>query len=96
MPKDSTTNHPSHAPELKKLNRIAGQVEGIKKMIENRRYCVDILTQIRAARAALKSVETNVLERHIGMCVAESFANPKTSAAKIDELKKLLKKFDGG
>ncbi|MRN79977.1 metal-sensitive transcriptional regulator, partial [Brucella sp. 10RB9210] len=49
--------HPCHSKHLSKLNRVAGQVEAIKKMINENRYCVDIMTQIKAARSALKAVE---------------------------------------
>jgi CsoR family transcriptional regulator, copper-sensing transcriptional repressor len=85
-----------HDPELGKLNRIAGQVEGVKKMIAERRYCPDILTQLRAIRAAIRSVEANVLETHLKSCVAESLAsgNVEDAHRKIDELKDLFKRFD--
>lgn len=90
------TKHPCHHDELKKLNRIAGQVEGIKKMIEDHRYCPDILTQLRAVRSALRSVEANVLETHLQHCVADAMmsGNEKDTAEKIAELKDLFKRFD--
>ncbi len=94
MPKDVAAKHPCHHAELKKLNRIAGQVEGIKKMIEEHRYCVDILTQMRAARAALRAVEANILETHLKTCVTESFISGKDRDAKIGEIKDLFKRFD--
>ncbi len=94
MPKDVATKHPCHHAEIKKLNRIAGQVEGIKKMIEDHRYCVDILTQMRAVRAALRGVEANILETHMKTCVAESFISGKSKDAKIAEIKDLFKRFD--
>lgn len=86
--------HPNHEEEIKRLNRISGQIEGIKKMIEEQRYCVDILTQLKAVRSAARSVECNILERHLHSCVRSSFAakNEKDSKAKIDELVKLMKK----
>ena len=49
--------HPDHSTDIKRLNRIVGQIEGIKKMIEDKRYCQDILTQTKAASSALKSLE---------------------------------------
>lgn len=85
-----------HDSELGKLNRIAGQVEGVKKMITEQRYCPDILTQLRATRAAIRAVEANILESHLKSCVAESLAggNAKDAQKKIDELKDLFKRFD--
>ena len=47
------TMHPSHKEHLGKLNRVSGQVEGVKRMIDEGKYCVDIMTQIRAARSRL-------------------------------------------
>ena len=54
---------------LKNLNRVEGQVRGIAKMVEDGRYCIDIVTQIAAARAALSRVEADLLRGHIGHCV---------------------------
>lgn len=85
-----------HDSELTKLNRIAGQVEGIKKMIAEGRYCPDILTQLRAVRSAVKTVEANILETHLNHCIAESLSggNTKDAQEKINELKDLFKRFD--
>ncbi len=96
MSKDAYTKHPSHQAELKKLNRVSGQVEGIKRMIEDCKYCPDIITQIRAARAALRSVEASILETHLQFCVADALASGKSkdAQARIEELKDLFKRFD--
>lgn len=85
-----------HDSEIGKLNRIAGQVEGIKKMIADHRHCTDILTQLRAVRSAVRTVEANILETHLKSCVAESLSGGDTKAAqkKIEELKDLFKRFD--
>lgn len=85
-----------HDNQLTQLNRIAGQVDGVRKMIADHRHCPDILTQLRAIRAAIKTVEANVLETHLKSCVAESLASGNTAGAykKIDELKDLFKRFD--
>lgn len=85
-----------HEVELAKLNRVAGQVEGVKKMIVEHRHCPDILTQLRAIRSAIRSVEANVLETHLKSCVAESLSsgNARDAQEKIDELKDLFKRFD--
>ena len=88
--------HPCHKNELKKLNRISGQIEGIKKMINEGRYCPDILTQLRAARAAIHTVEADILECHLQSCVRDAMisGNEKDTAEKINELKDLFKRFD--
>ncbi|MBI2234072.1 MAG: metal-sensitive transcriptional regulator [Micavibrio aeruginosavorus] len=85
-----------HESELGKLNRISGQIEGIKKMIAEHRDCPDILTQLRATRAAIRAVEANILESHLQSCVTESLASGNARAAqkKIEELKDLFKRFD--
>jgi len=85
-----------HEAELSKLNRIAGQVDGVKKMIADHRYCPDILTQLRAIRAAIRTVEANILESHLKSCVVESMTHGDRDAAmkKIEELKDLFKRFD--
>ena len=54
---------------LNRLNRIEGQVRGIARMVEEDRYCIDVLTQIRAVRAALAKVETEMLREHLGHCI---------------------------
>ena len=86
---------PNHADNLPRLNRISGQIDGIKKMIEEERYCLDIVNQIKAVRSALKSVEKNILQKHIQHCVAASFSTSKAEQQKkIDELIGLLDKSD--
>jgi DNA-binding FrmR family transcriptional regulator len=54
---------------LNRLSRIEGQVRGIARMVEQDRYCIDVLTQVRAARAALAKVETELLRAHLGHCI---------------------------
>jgi DNA-binding FrmR family transcriptional regulator len=54
---------------LNRLNRLGGQVRGIAKMIEEDRYCIDVLTQLQAARAAIRVVELEMLKEHIDQCV---------------------------
>lgn len=56
---------------MTRLNRVEGQIRGIKKMIENETYCDDIINQIEASRAALKSIEMVLLESHIQNCVVD-------------------------
>lgn len=96
MPKDTKNTHPCHHHELPKLNRIAGQIEGVKRMIEEHRYCPDIITQLRAARAAIRRVEADLLETHLKSCVNEALKsdNAANTDRKIEELKDLFKRFD--
>ncbi|MGZ3710487.1 MAG: metal-sensitive transcriptional regulator [Bdellovibrionota bacterium] len=96
MPKKEKehSHHPSHQGELPRVRRIKGQIEGIERMVEDGRYCVDIITQIKAAKSALQALENAVLKTHLHMCVQEAF-NSKTSfnaAKKIEEITELLRK----
>ncbi len=88
--------HPDHSKQLTRLNRISGQLLGVKKMINDRRYCPDILAQLKAIRSGVKSLEINILEEHLKNCVIDAFesGNADEKSAKIDELKKLLKRFE--
>lgn len=54
---------------LNRLNRVQGQVRGIARMVEEDRYCIDVLTQLQAVRAALAKVETEMLRDHLGHCI---------------------------
>ena len=78
----------------KRLSRIEGQVRGLQKMIEDDRYCVDILVQIKAISAALKKVEGELLKDHADHCVASAIASDDTAARqeKVAELIDLLMK----
>ncbi|HEY3994396.1 MAG TPA: metal-sensitive transcriptional regulator [Mycobacterium sp.] len=58
----------------KRLRRIEGQVRGIARMIEEDKYCIDVLTQISAANSALRSVALNLLDEHLGHCVTHAMA----------------------
>lgn len=88
--------HPSHNAELPRLNRISGQIDGIKKMIDEGRYCPDILTQLRAVRAAIRTVETSILESHLHHCVSDAArqGNDVDKAAKIAEIVTLFKRYE--
>ncbi|HVC60046.1 MAG TPA: metal-sensitive transcriptional regulator [Acetobacteraceae bacterium] len=71
-----------------RLSRIEGQVAGLSRMVEADRYCVDVLTQIAAVRAALAKVEAQILHDHVDTCVASAFASgdPEEQRQKVDEL----------
>ena len=84
--------NPDHADNLVALRRIEGQVRGVQGMIENRKYCVDILTQIYAIKGALSRVEEKILEKHFRNCVTEAVkgASEKERQQKMDEILKLI------
>jgi DNA-binding FrmR family transcriptional regulator len=76
----------------KRLSRIEGQVRGIAKMLEDERYCIDIITQISAVRAALRGVEETVLKEHVSHCVEHAIRSGSAAdqRAKIAELMQVL------
>lgn len=86
--------NPNHMDNLPRLNRIMGQVRGIQKMIEDGRYCPDILMQLRAVRSAIKAVESNILNTHLHECVAQSFKSEQDRDEKIAELKTLFDRYN--
>jgi CsoR family transcriptional regulator, copper-sensing transcriptional repressor len=88
-------NHARHVGQLSRLRKIEGQVRGIVRMVEDERYCVDILTQLRAARAALRRVEDSVLREHVEHCVAQAIrsGDPAEQRGKVDELLDVLGRF---
>lgn len=101
MPKKSCcdhkqTQHPSHDKQLSHLNRVSGQIEGIKKMIEEGRYCPEILTQLRAIRSAIKGIELRILDTHLSSCVTEACLShdQNEQRKKIDEIRELIKRFE--
>lgn len=57
---------------LNRLSRVEGQVRGIARMVEGERYCIDVLTQLQAVRAALAKVETEMLKDHLGHCIEDA------------------------
>jgi DNA-binding FrmR family transcriptional regulator len=87
--------HARHTGELQRLRRIEGQVRGLVRMVEDERYCVEILTQLRAVRAALRRVEDSVLREHVEHCVAQAIRSgrPAEQQGKIDELLSVLGRF---
>jgi DNA-binding FrmR family transcriptional regulator len=78
------------ASSQKRLNRIEGQVRGLSKMIEDDRYCIDIITQILAVRAALRRLEEEVLRDHVAHCVEHAI----TSGDKADQRQKISELMD--
>jgi DNA-binding FrmR family transcriptional regulator len=91
MAKQLTTHH----QDIPRLKKIEGQIRGIQKMIDEERYCVEILTQISSIRGAIKAVEENILERHLKGCVSHSLSagTQEDRSSKIEEIIGVLKKF---
>ena len=87
-------NHPCHDSQVNRLRKIEGQVRGLQKMIEERRYCMDIVSQLRAVQGALKKVELGILETHLQHCVQDALnsRNSEDAEAKIQEILQLLQK----
>jgi DNA-binding FrmR family transcriptional regulator len=84
-------NRPDKGDVAARLKRIAGQVGGIQKMVEQDRYCVDIVMQVSAARAALAKVARMLVTSHLETCVTDAFAvGGKDRREKIDELIRLF------
>ena len=77
---------------LNRLNRIEGQVRGVKRMVEEGRYCIDVLTQLQAVRAALVRVESEMLKNHLGHCIESAIVsgNANEQRKKATELIELL------
>jgi DNA-binding FrmR family transcriptional regulator len=84
-----------HTGQLPRLRKIEGQVRGLVRMVEEKRYCVDLLTQLRAVRAALKRVEEGVLREHVEHCVAEAIrgGDKAQQQAKVEELLQVLGRY---
>jgi DNA-binding FrmR family transcriptional regulator len=89
---DEIQLHPNHSEFLPRLKRIEGQLSGIQKMIQDERYCVEILIQFRATMAALRSIEVSIFERHLKHCLTSALLlNDKNQVdEKISELTQLL------
>jgi DNA-binding FrmR family transcriptional regulator len=77
---------------LNRLSRIEGQVRGITRMVEEDRYCIDVLTQIQAVRAALARVESEMLKNHLSHCIESAIVsgNANEQRKKAGELIELL------
>ena len=80
---------------VKRLHRIEGQVRGVEKMVDEDRYCVDILTQISAVTTALESLALQILDQHIRHCVAGALASGDEADAnqKTEELLQAVQRF---
>ncbi|MGP0090299.1 MAG: metal-sensitive transcriptional regulator [Xanthobacteraceae bacterium] len=81
---------------LKRLGRIEGQVRGLARMIEEDRYCIDVVTQISAVRAALRRVEEEILREHVSHCVEHAIisGNKAEQRRKVSELMDVIVRAD--
>ena len=86
----------THSENLTRLSRIEGQIKGVKRMIEEGEYCIDIITQIQAARAALQSVNKTILEKHLKHCVADALVakDPEEIDSKLAEVMTVIKRME--
>ena len=98
MTEPATQTYGYHADKdalVKRLHRIEGQVRGIEKMVDQDRYCIDIITQISAVTTALEAVALEVLDQHVRHCVADALASGDQADAqtKTDELLGAVQRF---
>ena len=84
--------HPCHKNQIANIRRIKGQIEGVERMINDGKYCIDILNQIKAAKNAITSVEGKILKTHLEECIKESINGGNKAQQKIDEILKVLKR----
>ena len=92
----SSMQSEAKAAVRKRLNRIEGQVRGLSRMVEEDRYCIDIVTQISAVRAALRRAEEEVLRDHVSHCVEHAITsgNKNEQRKKISEILDVLGRSD--
>ena len=85
-------NHVTKTAVTKRLARIEGQVRGVGKMVDDGRYCIDVVRQVQAIKAALNGVESVILDDHLDTCVQEALAGKNVNARreKVDELVAVL------
>jgi CsoR family transcriptional regulator, copper-sensing transcriptional repressor len=88
----SIEHHPDHSSHIVRLKKVNGQIEGIERMIVDRRYCPDIIAQLKAASSALKAIEAEVFKTHLRGCVKQAFSAGDSfkSEEKIQEIIKLV------
>ncbi len=93
--RDCTRQFITHEEQLVALKRIEGQIRGVQRMIEEKRYCVDILTQLHSIVGAVSRVEGKILRKHLEGCVTEALkGGPEVEKQKkIDEIMGLIARF---
>jgi DNA-binding FrmR family transcriptional regulator len=87
--------NPSHQSNIVALRRIEGQIRGVQRMIEDRKYCIDILTQIHAAKGALSTVEEKILAKHFRHCVTDAVkgASDRDKQQKMREVLGIIRRM---
>ncbi|MFC1452701.1 metal-sensitive transcriptional regulator [Verrucomicrobiota bacterium] len=90
-----TPHKTSHEENLARVNRIEGQIRGVRRMIEEREYCIDIITQIQAAQSALGAVARKIFEKHLDTCVSDALQskNKTETDEKTRELMRVMKRM---
>ncbi len=90
-------DHASHKTCVPRLRRIEGQIRGIIRMIDEERYCIDILTQTQAVKAALKRVEEEILEDHVHHCVEHAIetGDRAQQREKVNEVLAVIRRRSG-
>lgn len=84
--------HPCHKEQLTNLRRIEGQIRGIQGMVEEGKYCVDILNQIKAVKNSITAVEGKILKTHLRECIKNSLKGDDEFDVKMDEIMKVLER----
>ena len=94
MKKNCEATHPNYEKYIPRINKVIGQLNGIKKMIDDKRYCPEIISQLKAVSSACQSLETIMLQKHLETCVMEAFYSKDKNVQdeKIKELTKLYKR----
>ena len=94
MKKNCEANHPNYEKHIPRINKVVGQLNGIKKMIEDKRYCPEIITQLKAVSSACQSLEIIMLQKHLESCVTQAFQSNDSNSQKekIRELTNLYKR----
>ena len=82
----------NHKEQLINLKKIEGQVRGLQSMIDDEKYCIDILNQLKAVKNALVSVEGKILKSHLKACVRDSLGESSSFDDKVEEIVNLLKR----
>ena len=85
-------SHPSHKKQLASIKRIEGQIRGVAKMVDEEKYCIDILNQIKAIKNALSTVEGKILKNHLKACVKDALKSDQVFEDKVEGLMKTLKR----
>ena len=89
--KDTPREQELQADLQKRLNRVIGQLNGVKKMVDDNRYCGDVLVQLAAVQSAVRSISTIIMQNHLETCIVEQVQKGNTEV--IDEVMQLMRKF---